>query len=279
MSRKLALLVILIFMSTAILSGCQTSAQNNTQVVNPDNTFVVLMEMNNYPEGYSELDNGFKNIKDLETLFKSLGVPEENILMKFDELKVEDVNETFDWINEKANEDSVIFYYVGAHGSYLSKGIMWNDFVPAQWSNLKQTDKIMLIDSCNAGLFVANFEEDPYSGITYGIVSDNELNWWADDTDDTPIIGSVWLYYFLDAINNPRTDIDLNSDNAISFMEAQEFSNINAQIYMSEYVFSVPEYLESYENHGFYSTKEGAYPNAQFYNHLDHEIIMTTYDN
>lgn len=278
MQRKSSLLFILILMLTAILAACQTSAQIKTQLVNPDNIFIVLMEKNNYPDGYSELDNGFKNIKDLDALFKSLGVPDENILMKMDELEVEDVNDTFNWIDENASEDSLIFYYVGSHGSYLWNGIKWNDFVPTQWSNLKQTDKIMLIDSCNAGLFISDFEEDAHSGITYGIVSDNELNWWADATDDTPIIGSVWLYYFLDAINNPRTDIDINNDKYISFMEAQEFSNINAQIYMSEYVFSIPEYLEMYENSGTFPTRKEAYPNAQFYNHLDHEIILTSYD-
>lgn len=277
MSRKLSLLLILVLILTAILTGCQTSAQSNIQVVDADNTFVVLMEMNNYPEGYSDLPMDFKNSKDLESLFKSLSVPDENILMKLDEMEVEDVSETFDWIDERANENSFVFYYVGAHGTYLREGISWNDFVPTLWSNLKQTDKVMVVDSCNAGLLVSNFKEDTYSGITYGVVSDDELNWWGVEEENLPIIGSIWLHYFLDAINNPRPDIDLNKDKGISFMEAQAYSNINAQLYMSEYVFSIPEYLKGYENHGTYPTRKDAYPNAQFYNHLDHEIILTSY--
>jgi hypothetical protein len=262
-------------MMLSLLGGCQNKEDERGYIMDPQNTYVVLFEKDNYPDGYSDLYNDFLNISQLESEFITIGVPEDHVYIKKDDLSREDLESSIDWIHENAPEDALIFAYVGSHGRYLSNEVKWNDFFPELWTGLSQPNKILIVDSCNSGKFTKEFEDNQASGITYGIVQANELNWWEDECDNNPIVGGIWVHYFIEALHDQSADI--NTDNAISFSEIHTYANSNTQEYMQTYVFSIPEYLDMYENAGYFPTRTDAYPNAIMYDHIDRDIIMMTY--
>ena len=275
MKRKPILLILVILMVGLItLSGCSKPVEIQGEVIDPDNTFVVLMEMNEFPEGYSDLPVDFINSNQLHEMFLSLNIKEENILVKQDELSLSDLMDSFEWIDQSTNEDSTVFFYVAAHGTYIRKDLAWNALVPKKWNALAPKNKILILDCCMAGEFIEPFLDEPSSGITYGVTSADELGWWGVEEEGLPIIGSIWVHYFVESVFNP--DADVNEDGNISFTEAANFSNPLIQEYMADEVFAVDEFLSGYQNAGFDPMIKDGYPNPVFSNQIDSEILMYT---
>ncbi len=262
-----------LFLFLSVLSSC--ISLDNSNVLRPKKTWVVLIEKNNYSSEYSELNNGFENINRLMELFGSLGVPDENILCVKDEVGEQEIKDTFEWLLENADEDAAVFYYIGAHGRFIHKRLRWNFMTPPQWNSLPQKNKVMIVDSCNAGIFVSPFKDEPLSGITYGIVSEDELNWWGDGIEGDPVHGSIWVDYFIEAFQN--ADADINNDDMLSFSEAHEYANRGVQAYTDEYIFSNEEYLNQYIALGHDPSEKPAYPNAVMNYHLEKELILGSF--
>jgi hypothetical protein len=256
--------------------GCSGPEEVEGTIMDPANTYVVLMEMNHFPEGYADLEVDFINTNQLEQLFSTLGVPSENMLIKKDELTLKDMYEAFDWLAVNTSGDSSVFFYVAAHGSYIHNVLAWNTFIPKKWNALEQENKILVVDSCMSGKFVAPFANEEASGITYAIVSADELGWWGIEEEGLPIIGSIWTHYFTRAVLSPEADF--NGNQAISFTEAANYSASKVQEYMSEEVFAVDEFLELYQNSGKDPLLEDAFPNPVCNDHLDGAFILNTFE-
>ncbi len=259
-----------------LFNSCQTLLHPQNKKLDPNNTFVVLLEKNNYPRGYSDLDVDFTNSRQMKELFLNIGVPEENFFILHDEIGEAQVHESFAWVKERASENSTVIYYIAAHGRYIRGFLRWNVIVPPRWAELPQENKVMIIDSCNAGEFITKFDEESSSGITYGVVSPDEINWWGEECENLPIIGSIWVHYFVEALDSPEADI--NNDKALSFSEAHQYTNTKVQNYMKEYVFSNTEYLSVYQNLGYNPMAKESYPNAEMNNHLNHDLILNTFN-
>jgi len=257
----------------SVFSGCMSIHGSNR--LNPEKTWVVLVEKDYYPAGYADLNIDFENSKRLMKLFGSLGVPDENILFIKNDVGEQQIRESFEWLAENADEDATIFYYMAAHGSYIRKRLRWNFLTPPQWNSLPQSNKIMVVDSCNAGEFISRFEESEESGITYGVVASDELNWWGEESEGLPIIGSIWVNYFIEAFENPAAD--QNGDGALSFTEAHCYTNAAVQQYTKENIFGNEDYLNSYIRYGYDPVTKPAYPNAAMNNHLEKELILYRY--
>ena len=268
-------IVSIFFITILLLTGCTNDSDSRGHIFKPNNTYLILFEMNHYPEGYSELENSFINIKKIQESFTEIEIPQDHFFIQEDDLTEATLQVAFEWLEDTVPSDAKLIFYIGAHGSYLENEIKMNDNFPDKWDALEQSDKILIIDSCFSGHFIKPYEEDVKSGITYGIVSEDELNWWAEESDETGIVGSVWVHYFVEGLLSK--DVDYNGDKAISFTELHEYANTSAQSYMEEYVFSIPEYLDMYEGKGHYPRKKEAYPNAVMDNHLEYELILNTY--
>ena len=278
MYRKTALLLLIILIiSTLTLSGCTEPTAAQSKSIDPNNTFIVLLEMNDFPDGYLDLPVDFINSEQLKTLFSDLGVPEENMLIKLDEMSSKDLADSFAWLELTAPENATVFFYIAAHGAYIRDALAWHWNGPKRWNSLPQEQKILIIDSCHSGEFISSFENEPNSGITYAIASADEVQWWGVEEEGLPIIGSIWVHYFIEGISNPESDINL--DGNISFLEAAGYAASMFQTYMVEEVFAVEEFLERFERlYGYDSSKNMPYPNPVFNDHLDKDIILKVLD-
>lgn len=258
-----------------LLCGCAKAPDPRGTILDPENTFLILAEKDNYPEGFSNLENDFLNIRQIEEAFLGLGVPEAHIRIIEDDLSRDTLEGAMQWLSTTAPEDAAVFTYVGAHGRYLNMEIGWNQFMPELWSTLAQRDKVLIVDACNAGLFTKPFEEIAASGIVYATVQANELDWWGSECENLPIVGGIWVHYFVEGLTS--AEADLNADQAISFTELHTYADSRTQTYMAENIFSNEEYLAMYENAGYYPTRKDTYPNAVFIDHLEQDLILTTY--
>lgn len=254
-----------------LLFSCSSKSSTADSLSYRD-TYIVLAEVNHYSGSYSDITIDYKNSNQLYEMFISLGVPEENFLILKDESVTKGLYNSFDWIDQNVPSDAALFFYAAAHGRFLRNSLHWNVFFPSKWNALPQKRKILIVDSCNAGEFVASFKEEPSSGLTYGVVSADEINWWGVEEEGLPIIGSIWVHYFLEAVHSQEADI--NSDNFISFTEAHFYSNLKSQEYMRNYVFENPDFLASYHQIGQDPLGKEGYPNAVMYNHLEDDLIL-----
>lgn len=272
---KILKLVIMAITATLFLSSCTTvskTVDENYAILEPAKTWVVLMEMNDFPDGFSDLPIDFLNTKQMKDMFTKLGVEEKNILIKKDDMSINSVKDSIAWINENSKENDTVFFYIASHGSWLRNKLAWNTLVLPQWKKLEGRKKILFVDSCNAGEFIRNQKNDETSGISIGAVSADELCWWGVEEEGLPIIGSIWVKYFTEAVFNEEADLDANG--MITINEAFEYSSPQVQKYMKEEVFAVREFLESYRSVGQYPEKKDAYPNPVIYDHFEKELVL-----
>jgi len=137
--------------------------------------------------------------------------------------------------------------------------LLWNDWFPNEWERLYTQRKILMVDSCSAGEFIEQLRFDPSPHVSLAHCSAGEVAWAGIPEEGLPIIGSVWNYYFTNALCNSTADSDENG--FVSVEEAFNFSTPLTQRYMNETVFAVPEFLESYHDIGIYPENYDAYPN------------------
>jgi len=76
----------IICLSAVLLTGCSSLSFSRSNGLVPGNTYVVLIEKNYYPSGYSDLDFNYTNSYQLMEFFEALGVPYENILFVKDQI-------------------------------------------------------------------------------------------------------------------------------------------------------------------------------------------------
>lgn len=140
----------------------------------------------------------------------------------------------------------------------MRNALLWNDWFLSAWREVDTSRRILMIDTCHAGEFIEPIYDDPKSHISLSHCSVDEVAWAGLPEEGLPIIGSVWNYYFTNALCNSTADSDKNG--FVSVEEAFNFSTPLVQTYMNETVFAVPEFLQSYRDIGIYPENYGAYP-------------------
>jgi len=217
----------------------------------------VLLEMNEFPEGWSDLPVEFINSERMQTALLSLGWQSDHVYIVQDNLTIPVVQEAIEWLANNTDSDDIALLYIFTHGMWMRNVLLWNDWFPVEWEKLDTSKKILMVDTCSAEEFINPIKNDPSSHISLACCSADEVAWAGLEEEGLPIIGSVWNYYFTNALCNSSADLDSNG--FVSIEEAFNFSTPLVQQYMNETVFAVPEFLESYHDIGIYPESD-AYP-------------------
>jgi len=221
--------------------------------------WAVLLEMNEFPEGWSDLPVEFIDSQRMQTALLSSGWQSDHIYVVHDNLTISVVQEAVEWLVNNTDSDDIALLYIFTHGMWMRNVLLWNDWFPVEWEKLNTSKKILMVDTCRAEEFIDSIGDDPSPHISLACCSADEVSWAGLEEEGLPIIGSVWNYYFTNALCN--SSADLNSNGFISIEEAFNFSTPLVQRYMNETVFTVPEFLQSYHNIGIYPEEYDAYPN------------------
>jgi len=221
--------------------------------------WAVLLEMNEFPEGWSDLPVDFINSERLQTALLALGWQSDHISIIQDNLTVPVVQEVVEWLVNNTDYNDIALLYIFTHGMWMRNILEWNDWFPMEWEKLNMTKRILIVDTCFAEEFIEPIRNDPSPHISLACCSADEVSWAGLEDEGLPIIGSVWNHYFTDALCNSSADYDDNG--LVSIEEAFNFSTPLVQKYMNETVFAIPEFLQSYHDIGIYPENYDAYPN------------------
>ena len=235
--------------------SCRSVETTSTRSVDG---WAVLLEMNEFPEGWSDLPVDFINCERMRTALLSLGWQIDHISIVHDNLTSSVVEDAVEWLTNNIDDNDVVVFYIFTHGMWMRNVILWNDWFPTEWEKLDTSRKVLMIDTCAAEEFIELTRDDLSPHISLACCGANEVSWAGVEEEGLPIIGSVWNYYFTNALSDSSADIDNNG--IVSIEEAHDFSTPLIQQYMNETVFAVPEFLEMYHDIGVYPENYEGYP-------------------
>jgi|GEM_PF-2093840 len=227
--------------------------------VNEVTGWAVIIEMNDFPEGYGDINISFLNTKRLVDALIELGWSDDQIHRWNEPVTRENLSTMLNWLDDRAERDDIALLYIFTHGSWISKVLSWNEWVPDRLDGMKARSKMIIVDSCNSGAFISPFTDSSRGGVYLSACSAGQVSWAGLEEEGLPILGSVWTYYFVNALTSPIADV--NSDGWVSVEEAFNSSVPLTHSYMMDEVFTVPEFLQMYHDIGVYPAKEGNYPN------------------
>jgi hypothetical protein len=192
--------------------------------------------------GMTDLRTGFLNVYELRSLLSYFGWQDDHIIELLDHFDAFDLRLALDWLAESADEDDVVLFFYQGHGTYTSDYLRWEEFFPEQWAEVPSQRRILVMETCFAGAFIAASEDDPNPHISVGAVAADELGWVGLWEEGLPIVGGAFTHFFLEAFTDPTADTD--SDGAVSVQEAALFADENQRTYMWETVWPVEEFAE-----------------------------------
>jgi hypothetical protein len=223
--------------------------------------WATILEMNNFPAGWTSFPIDFKNSEMLANALKQLGWQTDHMYVKQDNLTEQNVKEAVDWLVNNTSPGDVALFYIFTHGNWMSRIIQWTDWFPSEWQKVNTSRRLLMIDTCGAGNYIDQVRYDPNQHISLAHCGGDELGWAGIPEEGLPIIGSVWDYYFTNALCNSTADSDGNG--FVSVEEAFNFSTPLLQEYMKEEVFTVPALLQEYHDISVYPENYDAYPHPE----------------
>lgn len=203
----------------------------------PVEGWAVLMETNDFPEGYSDLPVDFVDIQRMEDMLEYHGWQKEHMWIQKDGITPETVKKGVEYLKKHADENDIVMFYIASHGGYIRHDLKWNDTFPFLWDEIACEKRLLIIDSCYAASFLPE-SENPHIGIAS--VSAEESGWAGIPEEGLPIIGFVFTYYFCESMRDH-----------ISVEEGFERCGPHVREYMKTVVY--PQFKEVYPPEDYYN--------------------------
>jgi hypothetical protein len=235
--------------------------------------WAVLAEKDNYDDvNMTNLPVNYIGITQMQGLLLDSGWQEAQIhqAREFDR---ESLVTELDWLAENADQDDLVFVYVGAHGRYLQDVMRWNDFFGREWEEISSRYQVLVIDSCQAANYTAAISSDPEPYLSIAAVAGDEYGWSGLKEEGLPIIGGVFTHYFASAFQVPEADT--NGDGQVSAQEAALWAETQQRTYMHEVVFAVPQFVEDYHAIGAYPDQDPEFPHVVVNDTVGMPVFLT----
>lgn len=258
-----------ILIATLLLSACG-NPQPDSVDAGPVEVFAVLAEKDDYKDvGMTDLPVDYIDNARMRDTLERLGWPSENIfeLREFTRWELED---ELDRLELLADANDMVFFYITAHGRYLSDVLIWEEFFPDEWAEIPSQNKILVLDSCQAAKYTSQLKAN--SGLVLAAVDKDEYGWKGIKEESLPIIGGIFTYYFTEALTDPAADE--NGDGHISVQEAALAAEIKQREYMHEVVLAVPEFLEMYHDIGVKPEKDKTFPDVIITDSIGSDLLL-----
>ncbi|MCJ7735033.1 MAG: caspase family protein [Anaerolineales bacterium] len=247
-----------------------------TETNNPVEGWAVLAEKDDYSEvGMSELPVDYIDISRMRGALEKLGWDPAQIhdLKEFDQ---EALKTELDWLEENADGNDLVFFYVTGHGTYLRKNIAWSSFFPQEWAQIPAITRILVVDACTAAEFTIPIEGDPNPHLSIAAVDKDEYGWKGLEEEGLPIIGGIFTFYFAEALVDLAADGD--GDGKVSIQEAVLAAETKQREYMHKVVFAVPEFVENYHGLGVEPEKDESFPDVIVFDSIEEPVFLTVAD-
>jgi len=277
--KKAAILTILLI-TLLLMTSCTASGNNDRSEDSPDlsvdygpvEVYAVLAEKDYYNDvDMTNLVVDYIDIKRLRGVLENFGWPAEQIheLKEFDQ---ESLQNELDWLEENADGNDLVFFYVTGHGNYLRYKVHWNDFFPDEWAQIASAKRVLVVDSCSAAEFTNTINDDPGPHLSLAAVDDDEYGWKGIEEEGLPIVGGIFTFYFAEALSDLKSD--QNGDGSVSVQEAAQVAEEKQRSYMHNIVFAVPEFVESYHALGVKPEKDKTFPDVIVDDNIGGELFL-----
>ena len=195
--------------------------------------YAVILEVDEYPEGFSDLHVEYINRDRIVDALVSLGWSEDDMYTALDDdVTADALANAMDWLLERATEEDLVFVYVAAHYSYLKQVAEFDRVFPPLWGLIPTDRKVLVVDACKAGELTASAmygtfmpPEDleisavsPSPGVSISACAHDEFAVWGTVEDDLSIVGGFMTYYLQEALSDVSLDAD--NDTYVSVEEA-----------------------------------------------------------
>ena len=204
---------------------------------NPVEGWAVVLEVNDYPEGYEDLPVNFVDVQRMQDMLEFHGWQRSHMIIGRDEITRETVKEGIDFLKKNADSNDIALFYIGAHGGYIRHELDWSNTFYPLWDDIKTGKRMLIVDSCFAGSFLPE-SENPYIGIAS--VSAEETAWAGIPEEGLPIIGLVFTYYFCESM---KRDVSVEEGFQQAVPQVRE--------YMKEVVY--PKFKDMYSPEQYYN--------------------------
>ena len=222
--------------------------------------YAVLAEKDDYKdEGMTDMLVDHIDIERMRQALIDQGWDPENI-HELKEFTKRDLLEALDWLEENADANDIVLFYITAHGEYLRRILGWNDFFPREWKQVDSPKRVLLVDSCSAARYIKPVRKDQKPHLSIAAVDQDEYGWKGLEEEGLPIIGGVFTYYFAEALSDSEADADQNGE--ISVQEATLLAEEKQREYMHEVVFGVDEFVEMFHDIGVEPEKDPTFPDV-----------------
>ncbi len=223
--------------------------------------WAVLAEKDDYSDipGEQNLPVDYINVDQLKQLLLENGWDESHIL-DLREFSKDDIEQSLQWLAENADDVDTVLFYITGHDTYLNDFLEWGNLFPHRWAEIPSNSRILIVDTCRAATFTQLIDDDPRPHISIAVVAEDEFAWSGLEEEGLPIIGSVFVHYFVAAFSDLRADADDNG--MISVQEAVQMAEIEQRNYMHDVVFKVPELIDIYHQHGAYPDQDPDFPHV-----------------
>lgn len=159
--------------------------------------WAVLMEINDFPEGYTDLPVDFVDIERLQNMLVHHKWQKNHILVKKDMIAQETVREGLQYLKENADANDIVLFYIGSHGEYILYDLKWNEIFPSLWEEITTEKRVLIVDSCFSEYFLPK-SDNPH--ISIASVSKGEAAWAGLPEEGLPITGFLFTYYFCESM-------------------------------------------------------------------------------
>jgi len=211
--------------------------------VDPREGWAVLLDMNDYPEGYTDLPTGYNDSQMWTAALHSFGWQSHHVQLARETL-TRAVGETaVQFLINNADANDVVLFFIFAHGTWIQNAMQWSDWFPSMWSSVACQNKLLVVSACGAEQFIdaANSEAAPHIHIASAGVG--EYAWAGLPEEGLPIIGEVFNQFLTAAFLNVSSDADDNGE--VTVEEAFAFASAVSRMYITVEVFPrFPDYAE-----------------------------------
>ena len=288
MKKTIQSFFIITILISLLLSACDTrknpvlellAKDSTAPIPSPDNPvkyYVVLAAKDDYSDvGMTDMLVEYIDLIRVQDALVGLGwdLDQMHILKGFNQA---DLQVELDWLEENADQNDLVLFYVTAHGTYLRQNINWADFFPDQWAEITSHNRVLVVDSCSAAEFTNQINDDPNPHLSIAAVDSDEYGWKGLEEEGLPIVGGIFTFYFAEALANPNADN--NGDGLVSVQEAALNAENKQREYMHEVVFAVPKFVKMYHSIGVEPEKDKTFPDVIVDDTVGNDLFLAVRD-
>lgn len=207
----------------------------------PVEGWAVLLETNDFPQGYTDLPVDFVDVDRMQHMLMYYGWQKDHLFVQKDGLTPEIVKEGVEYL-KNADENDVVLFYLASHGGYITRELQWYDVFPPKWDEIATDKRVLIIDSCFSESYLPDSDR-PYIGIAS--VSEKETAWAGIPDEGLPVVGFLFTYYFCESM----TDVSVSVP--VSVEEGFLRTVPKVQQYMKDVVY--PAFHQTYPPETFYN--------------------------